>query len=441
MFGPMPDHSEQPLSDRDLELTASAVLRAVETVGADVFGDGARSAWDLVGGSVLQQCEAGAIPPDVAGEELRALSAVAALSGDPGVRDRLDGFLFSRPLVRRALKEAVSAPAPDAAERLLKLGRDLRAAPSPADAGPGTSAAASGRREHEPIREGDIRNIAHHFTAGWDVLDMIFHPRLEQLTNLATGVIAEASWLTGVRPAEWPDAELKMEEGTGRRPVHEIYGDALAAAPLPDPEADRQGFLARARGALVRIVESAPVWLEVRTAKSNWLRRHGLPTMRSIGLGRATTDQKIAVLCATAGIRRIGPGRWDAWQRRINRRLQAAVPSVLPQRRDRRLTLYSCRHDFIDRAKATLPPEEVAALAGHSSERTKGHYGRPRAKGSAGAVAPAVADPAEVGAIRAHLELRSANRPGTEPAADRAAEAGSGSPSPAPSPSFGGGSP
>ena len=442
MIASMPEHdTEQLLSDRDLELTATAVLRAVETIGADVFGDGSPGAWDLVGGSVLQQCEAGAITRDEADEVLRALSAVAALSGDPRFRDRLDGFLFSRPQVRRALHGAVASPGSDAAGRLLRLGRDLPAVPSAAVAAPGRSVAPSGKRVHEPIREGDIRNIAQHFIAGWDVLDMIFHPRLEQLTNLATGVIAEASWLTGVRPAEWPEAELKIEAPPGRQPVHEVYGDALGGARLPDPAADREGFLARVRGALMRIVESAPVWLEVRTAKSLWLRRHGLPTMRSIGLGRATTDQKIAVLCASAGIRRIGIERWDAWQRRINRRLQAAAPRVLPHRRDRRLTLYSCRHDFIDRAKATMSAAEVAALAGHSSERTKGHYGRPRAKGSAGASAPAVADPAEVRAIEAHLELRAAVRPASEADADRAAEVGSGAPSPAPSPSFGGGTP
>ena len=94
---------------------------------------------------------------------------------------------------------------------------------------------------------------------------------------------------------------------------------------------------------------------------------------------------------------------WDAWQRRINRRLQVATPVVLPHRRDRRLTLNSCRYDLIDWAKATMSAAEVAALAGHSSGRTKGRHGRPRAKGSACAADPAVADSAVVGATELGL--------------------------------------
>ncbi len=437
MLGRMDTLGDHPVSDRDLELTGSAVRRTLEAVGPDVFRMSSVSAWELVAGTVLQQVEAGAIPQGLAQEEISALQAVASHAGDLDLRSRLDGFFFANPRIREVLESAASHRDPSALEKLERLGSELSAGPSAAGAasGPGPD---SGKPVHEPIRRDDIASLAQHFSSGWDKLDLMFYSPLDQLTNHATGVIAEASWLTGVRPAEWPAAEMLVETPGGRVPVHKLYEEALLKSPPPQRDINRPAFLAAARGLLARILESAPVWLQVNTVKSDWLRRYGLPPVRSIGLGRASTDEKISVWCATAMVRRIGAQRWPSWRRRINRRLQAATQKLLPGRSEA-LTLYSFRHDFIDRAKSTLPPAEVAALAGHSSERTKVHYGRPRSKGSAGAMAPAQASPDEVALVEAHLEARaSAGRIAEQSHPDPDCPAGPEGPSPSPSP---GGSP
>ena len=429
--------TDAPVTDSQLELTGSAVSRVLRTLGPEVFRGGAAPAWDTVLLTILQQQSAGMIAAEDADEELSAVQSLAAAAGQPGLQSRLDGFFFARPLVRQVLADAVSQPDGDLSDRLARLRKAALAEPSAAGAASASAGDERGRLVHEPIGEEDLRTLVHHIAGGWDPLDAIFYPDLGHLTNLATAVIAEASWGTGVRPVEWLDANLTVELDGRRSDVHRVYRAALERDPPPAEEANRPGFVAHSRRLLEGILESGPVWLEVRTAKGQWLRRHGLPLVRSIGLGRAGTNMKTSVFCATALVRRIGGSRWPAWQKRLNRRLKRAASRLLPHRRQE-LKLYSFRHDFIDRCKAVLPPAETAALAGHSSAKTKVHYGRPRVRGSAGTMVPAQGSPEEVAAMELHFERRQAReigRPVREAAAEPPAAEG---PSPSLSPSPGG---
>lgn len=428
--------TDEPVTDRQLELTGSAVSRVLATLGPDVFRGGPAPAWDTVLLSILQQQSAGTLAPQEAGEEMSAVQSVAAAAGEPGLQSKVDGFFFARPLVRQVLSEAVAQPDRDLPERLARLRESAMAEPSAAGAA-AAAADGEGKQVHEPISEEDLRTVVHHLIGGWDPLDTIFYPKLSHLPNLATAVIAEASWGTGVRPVEWLDANLTVELDGRRNDVHRVYQAALARDPPPDEEANRPGFLAHARRLLEGILESGPVWLEVQSAKGHWLRRHGLPAVRSIGLSRAGTVMKTSVFCATAMVRRIGRRSWPAWQKKLNRRLKKVAVRLVPHRRQE-LKLYSFRHDFIDRCKAVLSPAETAALAGHSSAKTKVHYGRPRVRGSTGTVVPAQGSPEEVAAMEMHFERRAARvveHPVREVVPEP--EAGEG-PSPSPSPSPGG---
>ena len=429
--------TDEPVTDCQLELVGSALSRVLQTLGPEVLRGGAVPAWDTVLLTILQQQSAGLIAAEDASEELTALQSLAAAAGQPGLQSRLDGIFFARPLVRQVLAEAVSQPDRDLPDRLARLRKAALAEPSAAGAASALAGDVRGKQVHEPISKEDLRTLVHHLAGGWDSLDAIFYPDLDHLPSLATAVIAEASWGTGVRPVEWLGANLTVELDGRRNDVHRVYQAALQRDPPPDEEANRPGFLAHSRRLLEGILESGPVWLEVRSAKGQWLRRHGLPAVRSIGLSRAGTVMKTSVFCATAVVRRIGRSAWPAWQKRLNRRLKKAARRLLPHRRQE-LKLYSFRHDFIDRCKAVLSPAETAALAGHSSAKTKVHYGRPRLRGSTGTGVPAQGLPEEVAAMDLHFERRAAreiDRPGREVASEP--EDGEG-PSPSPSLSPGG---
>ncbi len=417
------------VSDHQLELTGDAVSRVLQTLGPDVFEAGEPSAWDTVFTAIMQQRSTGILSPARAAEELNAVRSVAAAG--PDLKSRLDGFFFSRPLVRRVLASAVSETGPDLPARLARI--ETREVASAAGAAPASRAAPlNGKLVHEPISEEDLATLVQHLAGGFDPLDAIFYPELEHLGSIAAAIIVEASWATGVRPVEWVGSNLAVEIDGQLQDVHRVYKAALQRDPPPNERSNRPGFLAHARHQLAGLLESGPVWLEVNSAKSVWLQRHGLSTHRSIGLARASTDVKMSVFCATAVVRRIGQASWSAWQRRINRRLRQAGRRLLPARQQP-LKLYSFRHDFIDRCKAVLSPAETAALAGHSSARTKMHYGRPRRKGSTGAVVPAQAAPAETAAMEMHLERQAKGKPDRTPARTRRPTFSDG-PSPSPSP-------
>ncbi len=424
MTGPSP-------LDRQIQLAASAVDRVIGTAGAGVLGSGNASPWETVYSAVLLQRDSGEIPFEAAAAELKAVRTIATLADTGALADRLESSLFSRPQAKQVLSSAMRQTGTAVGARLEALERE--AGPRPSAPAGAPARPDPGRTVHEPISEEDLSALTRHVMGGWDPLDVIFHDRVEQLTNVACGVLAEASWATGVRPAEWLGANLVVERDGMLANVHEVYCAVLAADPPPEQSASRPRFLAHARHLLTGILDSGQVWLKVTNAKNVWLKRHGLSETRSIGLSRCPSHLKLSVFCATALVRRVGPDAWLRWRKRINRRLRAAAALALP-RRLQALTLYGFRHDFIDRCKAILGPAEVMALAGHSSVRSKVHYGRPRVRGgSGGRDPPAEAEPSEVRAMERHLERVAVVRKDPSPAAPDSALS--------PSPSFSGGSP
>jgi hypothetical protein len=72
------------------------------------------------------------------------------------------------------------------------------------------------------------------------------------------------------------------------------------------------------------------------------------------------------------------PDDCDIFLRALQEVMHDVAVALWP-RRNRRPTLYSCRHEFAAQAKARYSPAEVAALMGHHVDATAaGHYGRIR---------------------------------------------------------------
>ena len=360
-----------------------------------------------------------------ASEELETLLALARSAGEAAALNALGERFYAAPLLRDGLRRLIAAPDPGLPGRVGKIIDRLEAvasrAPPPHDAlaqlsepaagvRPSAAAARSGTGSFEPVTPADLRALRDHFRGGRDPVDLVFAENINPLTDLAASVVAEASWATGLRPCEWPEAKLVVECGGPRaESVETLFDDALESS-QPPPPSRRWDWLAHLRSLLLGQMQSGAAWLEVRTRKAGHARRQGLPDTRRLGLGNQPDALQVAVFCtADLAARLDRRGEWDAWQRRINRRLKSASQRLFPSRR-RPITLYSFRHDFIDRAKgAGLCAEEIGALAGHSSRRSKAHYGRPAAHASGGGVMP-VPDPEHVARLREHERSRRAVR-------------------------------
>ncbi len=359
---------------------------------------------------------------------LRNFRAAADAAAD-SLTEQVRSVFYCEPLVSASLVALAAArePAFDA-----ELGRILaRAGYAPATASPENldiwlteplarpETARAGK--HTPLPASTIRTLRDRFRGARDPLDIIFAETIDDQSDLVTSVLIEAAWATGLRPVEWLSASMSVDTPDGRMDLTELYKSALKGSPVP-PGIDRLGRLRHLKALLGTQVDSGPAWLRVRNAKAQWFRQHGLPARRSIGLRAYPQSTRIAVYCAAFAARRIGAGQWDKWRRRVNRRLKGRAADLSPDGVP--ITLYAFRHDFIERAKAALPPEEVAALAGHCSTASKGYYGRPRLRGRAArAAAPAEPDPDLVRILRDHFEQRRRPRPESGPY-----------PSPSPSP-------
>jgi integrase len=178
------------------------------------------------------------------------------------------------------------------------------------------------------------------------------------------GVLIGATFLTGLRPCEWADAQL-VEGSEGIR-------------------------------------------LLVRNAKHDELRANGefrtlelLPTQPTLlKTVRVLLEHVRHLPCELT---------YDDWQRRVSRLMTRVARAALGRRR-RYPSIYSLRHQFSADAKAsgiTLP--ELAALMGHASDATaSSHYGK-RARGTAGTHVKAAAS--EVETVRNKIKSHPANGP------------------------------
>lgn len=148
-------------------------------------------------------------------------------------------------------------------------------------------------------------------------------------------------------------------------------------------------------------VEDGAVRLVVQNAKATNGRAHG-PT-RTLHW-RDLPPEVATAISRTIAIARRFPS--DAAYRAYCNGLQDLLGSVsrrLWPDRERHFTLYTCRREFIARAKSIYSPVEVAALAGHSVDRTSlSHYGRTRKSRSSGQIDVELPtpDPGDVARVR-----------------------------------------
>ena len=368
-----------------------------------------------------------------------SLQALAAAPDKRDIGRRISETFYAEPVVRHHLGQLASSRTSDISElpdRETGFAPASRSFdPSPENLSiwlnqPAVHAPAARQPEeerHKPITAADISLLRDRIAGSWDPVDIIFADDIQfsRMADLAAAVMAEAIWATGARPSEWPTAKLHVGKFGS---VEDLHLSLLRRESLPLSHL-REAFLRRVKGDLYGVLESGPVRVHIESAKTAWTMRYGLPTTRKIGLSLYPLSVQTSVYCATilasraAATTRRG---WTNWQDRINRRLQRLAPEI---RRDA-LTLYSFRHDFIERCKASMPPEEVAALAGHCSASSKASYGRPKVRGGKRAAFPAQPDPAHVGLLREHF-ARPSPRRGT-----RAVKALKPEPRPSPAPGF-----
>ena len=441
-----PSSRPQPISREELETVGTIARRIMNglSVEPQAVIDPDNLSWSSMTDCTASWLRKGLITGLTATAENEAMSAFARAAAQPALQEQLAEVFYAEPILRHALQSMTLASPPPAIQatvhpqssagdgpRLVENLEAWLADPVVHPQAAQSPAPSNGKDGHQPISAACLSGIRDALRGSRDPVDVIFatQDEFDKLTDLAAWMAAEATWCTGLRPAEWPSARLMVHDvRTGeKRAVDDLYSEALADKPPPNPAAhDRIGFLRHVKGILLDILGSGAIWLHVRNAKSNHSEEYGLPRTRAIGLESLPPSGKLSVFCATVLVARAdAAGNWAAWCRRINTRLGRLAPEF----GFNKLTFYSFRHDFIERAKAALRPEEVAALAGHCSADSKGSYGRPNMRGKRLA-APAIPDPEHVRILGQHFAAR------REAAMERKAAARQ-APSPSPGPSFG----
>ncbi len=403
----------------------------------------AEISWDALIRSPIEARSQGVISPAAASAEIEAIEALSRAAGDPETESLVRRRMAANPWARQGVLALIQRADPTLPRRVADLAartdRLYREASGPLQDSSaevwlrdpaGAAAPKPPQSGFGPITARMLADLSDRLTGEWSEVDLLRQDSPPAMTDLLTAVMAQASWTVGLRPAEWPSARMsvKTESSPFALLAEEMYAEALEARP-PPPLHRRAEWVRHARSMLERQLELGEVWLSVSTRKSGWAVAKGLPTVRSLNITASEMRLKTAVFCAAAASRTLEhAGAWSAAQRRINNRLKRAAVMLFPDRREP-LTLYAFRHDFIDRAKSALSPEETAALAGHVSPATKRHYGQPGRGGGGRGLIAVSPDPAHVSLLREHAAQRRLDR-----AARAKTREAARSPSPSPSP-------
>jgi|TARA_R100000900_G_scaffold133285_2_gene109970 hypothetical protein len=168
--------------------------------------------------------------------------------------------------------------------------------------------------------------------------------------SVATYYFFVSCLITGMRPSEWGQCDVKIISGTEKDTVDGID-------------------------------------IVVQNAKATNGRAHG--ATRTLHFSRQyLSPQEIQALINhwrfTA--QRVADGTFPLFQRDAGKKIQYAARKLWPRKR-RRITLYSTRHQSMANGKASgLPRAVIAAMHGHATDRTcADHYGR-KQYGKAGRV-------------------------------------------------------
>ncbi|WP_400767083.1 hypothetical protein [Methylosinus sporium] len=158
------------------------------------------------------------------------------------------------------------------------------------------------------------------------------------------------------------------------------------------------------RGADLKVSPDGSVRLIVRNAKATNGRAHG--PCRTLHW-RHLPPETLGAISRTIAIARKSPSaaEYEAHRKALQNLLGSVSRRLWPDRA-KHFALYSCRREFIAQAKKVYSPVEIAALVGHSVDRTaQSHYGRVTKSGARDISLP-TPDPGDVARVRAIVAPR-----------------------------------
>ncbi|TDX62159.1 hypothetical protein EDE12_11165 [Methylosinus sp. sav-2] len=159
------------------------------------------------------------------------------------------------------------------------------------------------------------------------------------------------------------------------------------------------------RGATLEVSAEGAVRLLVKNAKATNGRAHGphrtlhWPNLPPETLAAMSRTIAIAQKFSSAA-------EYDAHRKALQDLLGALSRRLWPNRA-KHFALYSCRREFIAQAKMVYSPVEVAALVGHSVDRTaQSHYGRVTKSSGGRDITLPIPDPDDVARVRENVAPR-----------------------------------
>ncbi|OAI31311.1 hypothetical protein A1351_05410 [Methylosinus sp. R-45379] len=158
------------------------------------------------------------------------------------------------------------------------------------------------------------------------------------------------------------------------------------------------------RGAVLEVSSDGSVRLVVKNAKATNDRSHG--PHRTLHW-RHLPPETLGAISRTIAIARESPSaaEYEAHRKALQNLLGSVSRRLWPDRA-KHFALYSCRREFIAQAKRAYSPVEIAALVGHSVDRTaQSHYGRVTKSGARDISLP-TPDRGDVARVRAIVAPR-----------------------------------
>ena len=249
-----PSSRRQPISREELETVGTIARRIMSGLAVEPLAsaDPDNLSWTAMADCTASWLRKGLITAPTAIAENEAMSAFARAAAQPALQDQLAEIFYAEPMLRHALQsmtltrplaaiqpsgypQPIQGEAPRLAENLEAWLAEPVVHPQAAQSPPPPN----GKDAHQPISAACLSGIRDALRGSRDPVDVIFatEDEFDQLTDLAAWMAAEATWCTGLRPAEWPSARLMVHDiRTGeRRAVDDLYSEALCRKTSAQP--------------------------------------------------------------------------------------------------------------------------------------------------------------------------------------------------------------
>lgn len=270
-----------------------------------------------------------------------------------------------------------------------------------------------------PVSAAQISDLRDYLYESSHPVDLIITPTKINNSLFLGGMLIECIWATGLRPGEWWEAGLFLDDPDKGIQADDRVRETLAQMPAVSPD-DLEDFRKHMNAAIETVLsQKKGVWLRIKSLKTA-NRSINIPAHRLLGLAGLPMSTKVTIFALVIGTRSVTSGKWAQLCRNAQRRTANASRHVLPEFNGK-FSFLQLRNDFADRNRAVLDKHELAYIMGHSSLKSQTRYGRRFRSSRSGTRRPDIlvrAHPEGLAKTRMALENKVKSTPQASPSPD-----------------------